>query len=60
MGDDDKRVSKLYRKVMTSNEMKAFLILEKCDDAIKKELKLKLERNGSTRARDMLERLQNI
>ncbi len=45
---------------MTSNEMKAFLILEKCDENVKEMLIEKLRNNNSIRAKDMLNKLQNI
>ncbi|QGH34627.1 hypothetical protein GI584_11545 [Gracilibacillus salitolerans] len=57
MVDDEQSVSKLYRKVLTSSEVKAFLILEKCDDELKQELMKKLEENDSVKARVMIKRL---
>jgi hypothetical protein len=45
---------------MTSNEMKAFLIFEKCDEDMKEQLVQKLENNSSRRAKHMLDKLQNI
>ncbi|SFL44275.1 hypothetical protein SAMN04487943_101575 [Gracilibacillus orientalis] len=43
---------------MTSNEIKAFLILEKCDDQLIQRLMKKLENNGSVKAKGMLQKLQ--
>ncbi|MFD2655514.1 hypothetical protein [Gracilibacillus thailandensis] len=58
MVDDERDVSKLYRKIITSNEMKAFLIIEKCDEELKQRLMSKMENNGSQNTKDMLQKLQ--
>lgn len=60
MDDSEKRISKLYRKLVTSNEVKAFLVFEKCDEEIKQKLKHKLSSNGSKQAKHILSKLQNI
>lgn len=60
MDDGEKRISKLYRKIVTSNEVKAFLVFEQCDDEIKVKLKKKLQDNDSEQARHVLSKLQNI
>lgn len=60
MDESEKRISKLYRKLVTSNEVKAFLVFEKCDDESKRKLLYKLESNGSEQAKYILSKLQNI
>lgn len=60
MDESEKRISKLYRKLVTSNEVKAFLVFEKCDDESKRKLLYKLESNGSEQAKHILSKLQNI
>jgi hypothetical protein len=54
----DKKVSKIYRKMLTSNEIKAVIIYEKLSDELKFTIKNKLNQNGSKRAKDLLHRLQ--
>ena len=56
----EKGISKVYRKIVTSNEVKAFLIFEKCDEEMKEKLKRKLENNGTEQTRHILNRLQNV
>ncbi|MGP4041256.1 hypothetical protein ACTWP4_15350 [Gracilibacillus sp. D59] len=58
MVDDEISVSKLYRKIITSNEMKVFRILENCDEELKERLMKKMENNGSESAKNMLQKLQ--
>ena len=57
---DNRRVSKLYRKVITSNELKAFLILENCNEETKELVKQKLEQNNTEHAKLLLSKIQNL
>jgi hypothetical protein len=54
----EKKLSKIYRRMLTSNELKAILIYADLSDEIKKKIKLMLNQNGSKRALDLLQRLQ--
>lgn len=60
MDSEDKRLSKLYRKMLTSNESKAFFIFEKLNPETKRQLKGKLKQNGSKQAIHLLEKLNQI
>ncbi len=60
MGIKERSISKLYRKVVTSNEFKAFLILEKCDESTKEILKEKLATSNSYHAKNILRIVQNM
>lgn len=58
MGLEDKRVSKIYRKIVTSNEIKAYGIYERLDEDMKEAVIGKLTQNGSHKANEMLEKLK--
>lgn len=58
MDDDDKRVSKLYRKILTSNEIKAFMLYENLNSETKVKIKNKMMQNGSAQANQILKQLQ--
>ena len=60
MSTKQRSVSKLYRKIVTSNEVKAFLILERCDDPTKEILKKKLSETNSTHAQNILKKVENM
>ncbi|WP_138416674.1 hypothetical protein [Aquibacillus sediminis] len=60
MGASERGVSKLYRKLVTSSDVKAFLIFEKCDESTKQILKEKLAKANSTNAQDILKKIQNV
>lgn len=54
----EKKLSKIYRKMLTSNELKATLIYHELSDDFKRKIKKMLTQNGSRGALDLLERLQ--
>jgi hypothetical protein len=54
----EKKLSKIYRKLLTSNELKALLIYHDLSDDFKRKIKMMLNQNGSRRALDLLNRLQ--
>ncbi|MCT2536543.1 hypothetical protein NC661_03210 [Aquibacillus koreensis] len=60
MATKQRSISKLYRKLVTSNEMKAFLIFEKCDESTKEILKKKLSEADSNQAKNILNKIQNV
>jgi hypothetical protein len=60
MDPSDKQVSKVYRKLITSDDFKAYIIYEKLNDQMKIKIKTKLTQNGSVRANMLLNKLQNF
>jgi hypothetical protein len=58
MQSNSKVVSKIYRRLVTSNEAKAYMIFEKLDDELKFKVRKKLDQNGSKQAIDLLKKLQ--
>lgn len=60
MDIEDKRLSKLYRKILTSNDSKAYFIFEKQNPETKRMLKSKLRQNGSNQALTLLNKLEHI
>lgn len=51
------KVSKIYRKLITSNEVKAFMIFEKLDGELKQQVRRKLGQSRSKQALDLLKKL---
>ncbi|MBM7587058.1 hypothetical protein JOC86_003610 [Bacillus pakistanensis] len=49
-----KKVSKIYRKLVTSNEVKAYLIYERLNDEMKAKLREKLKENQSASSQHLL------
>ncbi|MCP3739325.1 hypothetical protein [Rossellomorea sp. BNER] len=49
-----KKVSKIYRKLVTSNEVKAYLIYERLNDDMKAKLREKLKENQSASSQHLL------
>lgn len=60
MDDSDKRVSKTYRKILTSNEAKAFMVYENLTEEMKQKVRKKMLLNGSKKAQHILNKLQHI
>ncbi len=60
MSTKNRSISKLYRKIVTSNEVKAYLIFENCDEPTKEILKKKLSEANSYQAQNLLKKVQNI
>jgi hypothetical protein len=58
MDNYQKTVSKVYRRIVTSNEVKAYMIFERLDEDLKGKIKLKLNQNGSGQALMLLKKLQ--
>jgi hypothetical protein len=55
----EQNISKLYRRMITSNDVKAFMIFEKLNTNMKVMLRKKLGQNGSERASHLLKMLQD-
>ncbi len=60
MSTKQKSVSKLYRKIITSNEVKAFLTFERCDKPTKEILKKHLSEANSYHAKNILRKIQHM
>lgn len=60
MRTKQRSVSKLYRKIVTANEVKAFLIFENCDERTKEILKKKLSEANSNQAKNILAKVQSM
>ena len=60
MDPSDKQVSKVYRKLITSDDFKAYIIYEKLNDQMRIKIKTKLTQNGSVRANTLLHKLQGF
>ncbi|WP_102027916.1 hypothetical protein [Salirhabdus sp. Marseille-P4669] len=60
MDVEDKRISKLYRKILTSSEMIGLITYQKLDEDTQQKVKAKMIENGSDSARKVLMRLQYI
>jgi len=60
MDPSDKKISKLYRKLITSDDYKAYILYERLNDQMRTKVKMKLTQNGSVRANYLLKRLENL
>jgi hypothetical protein len=60
MDVDDKRISKLYRKILTSDEIIGLMTFQKLDKETQKKVREKMIENGSVTARKMLMQLQYL
>ncbi|WP_180994087.1 hypothetical protein [Bacillus sp. Marseille-P3661] len=55
---DDRKLSKVYRKIITADKIKAIWLYEKLDDKLKEDFRKRCIQNGSPGALKMLEQLK--
>ncbi len=60
MDPEERKLSKLYRRLLTANEVKAILVFEKLDDHTKERVRKKCIDNGSTRAISLLSKFDKL
>ncbi len=56
----DKEASKIYRKLITSDDFKAYILYEKLNDQMRMKIISKLNQNGSVRANILLKKLEKF
>ncbi|MBU8905310.1 hypothetical protein [Desertibacillus haloalkaliphilus] len=57
MDTDERKLSKLYRKIVTSDETKAILLYGRLDDELKERVRKRCIQNGSERAIQLLNQI---
>ncbi|MBB6451861.1 osmotically-inducible protein OsmY [Salirhabdus euzebyi] len=57
MDVEDKKVSKMYRKILTSNEVIGLMAYQNMDGAMQEKVRQKMLQNGSVSARTILNKI---
>ncbi|WP_078548841.1 hypothetical protein [Litchfieldia alkalitelluris] len=60
MDPSDKEASKIYRKLITSDDFKAFILYEKLNTQMRMKVMTKLNQNGSSQANVLLKKLEKF
>ncbi len=60
MDVDERKISKLYRKILTSNEMTSLMTFQRLDKDTQEKVKEKMIENGSKTARRILTRIEYL
>ncbi|MRG86872.1 hypothetical protein [Salinibacillus xinjiangensis] len=58
MDVEDKRVSRMYRRILTSNETKGLITFQRMDKSMQEKVKQKMVQNGSDSAHKILKRIE--
>lgn len=60
MDTDERKLSKLYRKIVTADRIKAIMLFERLNHDEKERIRSKFIENGSEQAISLLEKLDNV
>ncbi|GAA0490422.1 hypothetical protein GWK91_00720 [Virgibacillus sp. MSP4-1] len=60
MEEEEKRVSKLYRRILTSDETQGLITFQRLDRNTQEKVKRKMVQNGSNSAYKVLRRINNL
>ncbi|SES96937.1 hypothetical protein SAMN05421676_102239 [Salinibacillus kushneri] len=60
MDEEEKRVSKMYRRILTSDETKGLITFQRLDKSTQEKVKSKMVQNGSSSAYKILKRINHL